>query len=338
MAALRADWRARLPSDPTVLVPAPPAGIVAAHSTLGAAIDHRLGLALSDQAQLRGSVRPGVARVVEASPDRPELGRALQDAGQELISEASALVLGLRPFDPAAVLSAADEERLARVCVVAVWFEESTAPAGSSPARRWPGRRVRHPRRPAGGRARVRRRRRRGRPRSREFDGGRGACAGCGHRGSAVRRRPPGRREVDRAPGEAAGADIQQLACYLLLDTTTATTSSGSAGTRADRRADHDAGPFLRLLAVAHPLDQLRRDLAAALVEAAPSRPRRVWASARSDRCRDVHGLQEHLVGAECGLVVVARAGVVGGDAASSSSAPASRAVTVVAPKPVRAE
>src|SRR4051794_24548529 len=81
MAAMRADCRARLPLDPAVRKPTPPPGVRPALGTLGAAIDHRLRLALSDRAPLRGTVRAGVA-LVAGSAGSARIGTALQLAGR----------------------------------------------------------------------------------------------------------------------------------------------------------------------------------------------------------------------------------------------------------------
>ena len=52
------------------------------------------------------------------------VGAALRVAGEKLFREAEKLVAELRPSARWGTLSAADEERLARVCVVAAWFEQ----------------------------------------------------------------------------------------------------------------------------------------------------------------------------------------------------------------------
>ena len=52
------------------------------------------------------------------------VGAALRVAGEKLFREAEKLVAELRPSARWGTLSAAAEERLARVCVVAAWFEQ----------------------------------------------------------------------------------------------------------------------------------------------------------------------------------------------------------------------
>ena len=123
--AVRADWRARRPGGLPAIQPVPPEGVKPARDVLGAAIDHRLRLALSDSLRLGDSVRAGAAFVVAPQMARSEpIGVALRVAGAKLFREAEKLVAELRPSDRWTTLSAADEERLARVCVVAAWFEQ----------------------------------------------------------------------------------------------------------------------------------------------------------------------------------------------------------------------
>lgn len=281
LAAVRADCRARLPADPDIVLPAPPAGTRPAWGTLGAAIDHRLRLALSGRAPLGGAVRVGVEIVAAMSP----VGAALPGAGVELIREAAALVAGLRPFDPAAVLTAADEERLARVCVVATWFEEvyrtrrifpgsalgeagafvtlddllaavpgyAVADVAAVLAR-------------AGGVVEQ----------MRALGGAAGVAVGPVFAGS----HDVGGADVDWIaggllvdvkatvhPAKLPGADIQQLVCYLLLDYDDrhGIERLGWYFARIGTLVTWDVEPFLRLLGAALPLAELRRDLAGAI-------------------------------------------------------------------------
>jgi hypothetical protein len=135
VAAVRADCRARRPADLDVLRPEPPAGTRPAWGTLGAAVDHRLRLGLSDSTSLGGAVRAGVQLVAATRMDRPvRVGEALRAAGDELLRQIEKLITELRPFDRGALLTVDDEQRLARACVVAAWFEEAYRTG-----RLWPG-------------------------------------------------------------------------------------------------------------------------------------------------------------------------------------------------------
>jgi hypothetical protein len=284
MAAVRADCRARLPSDPDVRRPSPPPGVRPALGTLGAAIDHRLRLALSDRAPLRGTVRAGVA-LVAASAGSARIGTALQLAGNDLLLEAAALVTGLRPFDTAVVLGAAAEERLARVCVVAVWFEEvyrsrrifpgtALGEAGESvtledllaAVPEYVVADVVAVLGLAGG----------------VVDEVRALCgsadvevgpvfAGSSDVGGADADWIAGGLLVDvkatATPAKLRGADIQQLACYVLLDYDDfySIERVGWYFARIGVLVAWDVGSFFRLLGAVHPIGELRQGLAAAL-------------------------------------------------------------------------
>lgn len=138
IAAVRADWRVRRPGGLPDIEPVPPKGVKPARDTLGAAIDHRLRLALSDSVHFGDSVRAGVAFVMAPQMARSApIGAALRVAGAKLFREVGKLVVELRPSDRWTTLSAVDEERLARACVVAAWFEQVYRSR-----RIWPGTRL----------------------------------------------------------------------------------------------------------------------------------------------------------------------------------------------------
>src|SRR5688572_5524630 len=78
VAVVRADCRAHRPAGVAVLRPVPPTGVRPAWGTLGAAIDHRLRLALSDSPSPGGAVSAGVELVMAPRMYRPgPVGAAL---------------------------------------------------------------------------------------------------------------------------------------------------------------------------------------------------------------------------------------------------------------------
>ncbi|MGW8847975.1 hypothetical protein ACWGNE_09340 [Streptomyces xiamenensis] len=119
-AARAAQWPVSLPT--------PPPGVRPAWGTLGAAIDHRLRYAFTCQQVIDDAVREGVASAAAwcASMRRPDIADAILATGRDLESELRFLVHQERPDDRGRpiLLAAAAEDRLARLCVAMVWFEE----------------------------------------------------------------------------------------------------------------------------------------------------------------------------------------------------------------------
>ncbi|MFN8075131.1 MAG: hypothetical protein U0Q15_06875 [Kineosporiaceae bacterium] len=123
LAALRADYRRRL-GRPDVVRPQPPAGTRAAHGTLGAAVDHRLRLALRDDEPFPATASTGVA--IAARLSTPGTAAALTRAGTDLAQTLADLVARHSPADRSHGVRIDDDadEALARACVVTAWFEE----------------------------------------------------------------------------------------------------------------------------------------------------------------------------------------------------------------------
>jgi len=122
--------------------PAPP-GTTPAWGTIGAAIDHRLRYAFTCRNVLDGAVRAGIEHTAKLAlrAQRPDGARAILDAGNDLEAELADLLEREQPDDrnKALMLSTAAEDRLDRLCVVMVWFEEvfrSGFLAGASPLAR----------------------------------------------------------------------------------------------------------------------------------------------------------------------------------------------------------
>jgi len=111
-----------------VSLPTPPPGVRPAWGTLGAAIDHRLRYAFTCHRVIDGAVREGVASAAAwcAGMRRADVAGAILATGRDLESELRLLLKRDRPDDRSRpmLLAAAAEERLARLCVTMVWFEE----------------------------------------------------------------------------------------------------------------------------------------------------------------------------------------------------------------------
>ncbi|MEV0348348.1 hypothetical protein AB0H88_21455 [Nonomuraea sp. NPDC050680] len=125
MADLSADYRAVRPADADAVRPeAPQDGTRPAWGTLGAAIDHRIRHAFSDQRTPSESVRKGVAGAA-ARPSRP-VRQAVTQTGEALCAALADLIEHERPYDRAQpiALASASEEELNRLCYVMAWFEE----------------------------------------------------------------------------------------------------------------------------------------------------------------------------------------------------------------------
>ncbi|MFG3117448.1 hypothetical protein ACGF4C_23975 [Streptomyces sp. NPDC048197] len=125
MDAYRATARAaRRP----VSLPTPPPRVRPAWGTLGAAIDHRLRYAFTCHQVIDGAVGEGVASAAAwcVGMRRPDVADAILATGRDLESELRLLFERERPDDRGRpmLLAAAAEERLARLCVAMVWFEE----------------------------------------------------------------------------------------------------------------------------------------------------------------------------------------------------------------------
>ncbi|MFD5784591.1 hypothetical protein [Streptomyces sp. NPDC126933] len=111
-----------------VSLPVPPPGVRPAWGTLGAAIDHRLRYAFTCHQMIDGAVREGLASAAAwcASMRRSDVAEAILATGRDLERELRLLLNQERPDDrnQPILLAAAAEERLVRLCVAMVWFEE----------------------------------------------------------------------------------------------------------------------------------------------------------------------------------------------------------------------
>lgn len=123
LAALRADYRRQL-GRADVVQPLARQGTRPAYGTLGAAIDHRLRLALRDDAPLPETAAKGSSIAARLAP--PATSAALTSAGHDLAAALHALVTAHHPADREHGIRLDDtaEDALARACFVAAWFEE----------------------------------------------------------------------------------------------------------------------------------------------------------------------------------------------------------------------
>jgi hypothetical protein len=122
---VRLAYRAVKPSPLDVVRPVRPEGGRPAWGTLGAAINHRLGYALSDKVNRTGSISGGVR--LSGRVARPAaVAQAVQAAGSDLLTEMERLVAEHRPFDRSqpAFRGEEAEDQLARVCYAAALYEE----------------------------------------------------------------------------------------------------------------------------------------------------------------------------------------------------------------------
>ena len=128
LADLRASYRALQPVPLPVVLPDPPSGSRPAYGTLGAAIDHRLRLALTDNCNFRdGGVGAGVRLTTSRALGLDSrTATAIRGAGEGVLDELDRLRVTLTPSDRSLPvrLPDADEEALCRACFVAAWFEE----------------------------------------------------------------------------------------------------------------------------------------------------------------------------------------------------------------------
>lgn len=123
---IRAEYKAARPSR-AVIRPAPPEGISAQYGTLGAALDHRLRCAFSDQFHDSGAIAAGISLIAHPRFGLPPAtGQAAATAGVELLGAIHDCIETARPHDRSQPipLPDTDEESLARLCYAAVWFEE----------------------------------------------------------------------------------------------------------------------------------------------------------------------------------------------------------------------
>ncbi|WP_158854726.1 hypothetical protein [Saccharothrix deserti] len=124
---LRATYRARLRA-PRLVLPGDGVGFEA--GTVGTAIDQRLRLAFTSAAPVDLATRAGVLMCSEFAPARGLRGRrtdpytVLAALGRDLIAAISTLVAGLALDDRSQPIARADEdeERLARMLLVAAWY------------------------------------------------------------------------------------------------------------------------------------------------------------------------------------------------------------------------
>jgi hypothetical protein len=126
-ASVRSSFLAARPPGLMVTRPLPPEGMKPAWGTLGAAIDHRLRLMLSDEISRDSAVTEGIGLSGTPLINRPQaVAGALYAAGKALLNEIEQLTFLHRPFDRArpSELSEEPEERLCRACYTASCFEE----------------------------------------------------------------------------------------------------------------------------------------------------------------------------------------------------------------------
>lgn len=122
--SLRADYRSRLPAR-EVAKPQPPAGVRAAYGTLGAAIDHRLRLAMNAEPAVPATVRSGITGA-ERLAATPHLRETFRQIGNELSEgltsrfERNDIDRRDRPLR----LDDVEEDPLLRSLYVAALFEE----------------------------------------------------------------------------------------------------------------------------------------------------------------------------------------------------------------------
>lgn len=121
-------YRTAARAAPAPRQPAAPAGIRPAWGTIGAAIDHRLRYAFTCRDIVDGAVRQGMeyAASLAVQARRAEHAEALLAVGADLVADLAGLLERERPDDRdrPVLLTAAAEERLDRLCVAMVWFEE----------------------------------------------------------------------------------------------------------------------------------------------------------------------------------------------------------------------
>jgi hypothetical protein len=118
-AAVRAAYRATYRSVAPVLLPPADGAVRPAWHTLGAAIDHRLRLALRATVVRDRSIGQGIRIASTYAPVLQNVGTALLD-DLEKVAATHGLDDRRRPIGRSSVV----EDRLARLCYAAAWFEE----------------------------------------------------------------------------------------------------------------------------------------------------------------------------------------------------------------------
>ncbi|MFJ5104726.1 hypothetical protein [Streptomyces sp. NPDC088554] len=118
-------YRTAARAAPAPQQPAAPTGTTPAWGTIGAAIDHRLRYAFTCRDIVDGAVRQGIEYAASLAV-QARRAEALLAVGADLVAELAGLLERERPDDRdrPVLLEAAAEERLDRLCVAMVWFEE----------------------------------------------------------------------------------------------------------------------------------------------------------------------------------------------------------------------
>lgn len=131
---LSGAYRAVRPADADAVRPNPAQGIRPAWGTLGAAIDHRIRYAFTDQHTPSGAVNIGMTAAVALAPQTAR--DATRRTATALLADLAGIIGRERPFERARPipLAVAAEQELNRLCYAMAWFEEAYRSG-----RLWPG-------------------------------------------------------------------------------------------------------------------------------------------------------------------------------------------------------